>query len=136
MRRDWSAEATQCLAALKVSGRGSIESLGSFEVFAKSPRLGRHPETGEPMPIPAMNVVRFTVAPAAADAFEPENDEPPTLQLPGLGTLMLETHEAYEGRNFSTGETVHVPASNAVIFRPGVGLREAIAAAPAVEREE
>ncbi|MBW2037201.1 MAG: HU family DNA-binding protein [Deltaproteobacteria bacterium] len=46
--------------------------------------------------------------------------------LVGFGTFFKVRRKARKGRNPQTGETIKIKASNAVRFRPGKALKEAI----------
>jgi len=46
--------------------------------------------------------------------------------LVGFGTFAVSKREAREGRNPQTGETVHIPARNAVTFKAGTQLKESV----------
>jgi len=45
--------------SLKAGNRVSLVGFGSWSVSKRSAREGRNPRTGETMPIPAKNVVKF-----------------------------------------------------------------------------
>ena len=47
---------------LALSGQVRIKHLGTFKLKARAPRMGRHPVTGAPLPIPARTQVHFTAA--------------------------------------------------------------------------
>ena len=46
----------------------TLHGLGAFVVKAKPARTGRNPQTGEPLAIPAKNVVSFKVSKTLKDA--------------------------------------------------------------------
>lgn len=46
--------------------------------------------------------------------------------LVGFGTFGVSKRAAREGRNPKTGETVHIAARNAVTFKPGTALKDAV----------
>ena len=46
--------------------------------------------------------------------------------LVGFGTFAVSRREAREGRNPQTGETVKIAARNAVTFKAGSALKEAV----------
>lgn len=46
--------------------------------------------------------------------------------LTGFGNFSLSRREAREGRNPATGESVDIPATNTVKFKPGKPLKEAV----------
>ena len=46
--------------------------------------------------------------------------------LVGFGTFSVSKRAAREGRNPRTGETVQIAARNAVSFKPGSALKEAV----------
>ena len=59
------------LAALayKEAKRGfTVPGLGKLVVVARKARMGRNPQTGEPIKIPAKRVLKFRIAKAAKDA--------------------------------------------------------------------
>ena len=46
--------------------------------------------------------------------------------LVGFGTFAVSKRAAREGRNPQTGETVHIAARNAVTFKAGSALKDAV----------
>ena len=48
------------------------------------------------------------------------------VQLIGFGTFDVTAKAAREGRNPSTGETIHIAASNAPRFKAGASLKKAL----------
>ncbi len=50
-----------------------------------------------------------------------------TVSLPGFGSFAPSTRAARTGRNPKTGEPMQIAASRSVQFRPGKGLKEAVA---------
>ncbi|WP_439817956.1 HU family DNA-binding protein [Zavarzinia sp. CC-PAN008] len=48
------------------------------------------------------------------------------VRLVGFGTFGVTKREASEGRNPRTGETIKIPASNRVKFKPGKGLSDSV----------
>lgn len=48
------------------------------------------------------------------------------LSLVGFGTFSVSKREARDGRNPRTGETVQIPARNAVTFKAGTALKDSI----------
>lgn len=46
--------------------------------------------------------------------------------LVGFGTFAVSKRAARDGRNPQTGETVHIAARNAVTFKAGSALKEAV----------
>ena len=48
------------------------------------------------------------------------------VSLQGLGIFEISDRAARQGRNPATGESIQIPASKAVKFRPTRGLKEAI----------
>ena len=48
------------------------------------------------------------------------------VQIPGFGTFMVSARKEREGRNPRTGETMTIPASNSVRFKPGKALKDAV----------
>ena len=49
-----------------------LRNFGVFEVKIRKARVGRNPQTGEPIQIKAKTVVKFRVAKAAKDAIAPK----------------------------------------------------------------
>ncbi len=49
-----------------------------------------------------------------------------TLTLTGFGTFAVEERQERKGRNPRTGETITIPASKIVKFRPGKNLKDAV----------
>ncbi len=60
------SEQLNLITAVKISG------FGNFMVRYKRLRMGRNPQTGEPLPIPARKVLRFRPSPILKDALNPE----------------------------------------------------------------
>lgn len=52
---------------LKKGGDVPLSGLGKFKVQNRKARMGRNPQTGEAIKIPAKKVVKFTVAKALKD---------------------------------------------------------------------
>lgn len=48
------------------------------------------------------------------------------LTLTGFGTFAVENRKARQGRNPRTGETITIPASKVVKFRPGKQLKDSL----------
>lgn len=48
------------------------------------------------------------------------------LNLTGFGTFAVETRQERKGRNPRTGDTIKIPASKVVKFRPGKNLKESV----------
>ena len=48
------------------------------------------------------------------------------IRINGLGTLEVRKREARTGRNPATGETLQIPPSKKIAFRPAKELKEAI----------
>ncbi len=48
------------------------------------------------------------------------------VSIAGFGVFEVTHRPARKGRNPRTGETITIPAANAVRFKPGKGLREAV----------
>jgi len=48
------------------------------------------------------------------------------VSLIGFGTFKVVARSAREGRNPRTGQTIHIPASKAVKFAPGKGLKQRV----------
>jgi integration host factor subunit alpha len=69
MSKKDALEAVECffdtLKDVLESGEGlRIANFGSFEVKAKAPRLGRNPQTGEAITLPARKVLTFKASKA------------------------------------------------------------------------
>jgi DNA-binding protein HU-beta len=56
---------------VKKSGQFVIPGLGKAVKASRKARLGRNPQTGEPLKIPAKTVVKFRLARAFKDAIVP-----------------------------------------------------------------
>ena len=50
-----------------------------------------------------------------------------SVSIPGFGTFSVKERAARQGRNPRTGEAIAIPASKAASFKPGKGLRDAVA---------
>ncbi len=48
------------------------------------------------------------------------------VSIAGFGVFEVSSRPARKGRNPRTGETITIPASKAVRFKPGKGLRDAV----------
>jgi len=48
------------------------------------------------------------------------------ITLVGFGTFVVRERKARSGRNPKTGETIQIPASKAVGFKPGKQLKDAV----------
>lgn len=71
-----SAQYLDSLAALAVketkrSGQFTVPGLGKLVKQQRKARMGRNPQTGEAIKIPAKTVVKFRVAKAVKDAIAP-----------------------------------------------------------------
>ena len=55
--------------ALVRGHRIEIRGFGSFSINRRPPRMGRNPQTGEAIKIPAKRVVKFRMSKAAKDAI-------------------------------------------------------------------
>ena len=55
-------------AALKEGEKVQLVGFGSFEVKNRAERLGRNPQTGEPVPVPASKSPVFKAAKSLKDA--------------------------------------------------------------------
>ncbi len=55
-------------AALKNGDSVSISGFGSFKVVDRKARMGRNPQTGKEIPIPAGKAVKFTPGKALKDS--------------------------------------------------------------------
>ena len=49
-----------------------------------------------------------------------------SIVLPGFASISVKKRAARSGRNPSTGKPLEIPASNAVSFKAGIKLKEAI----------
>lgn len=49
------------------------------------------------------------------------------VRLVGFGSFVTATRKAAKGRNPRTGEEIQIPASTSVRFKPGKGLKDAVA---------
>ena len=56
----------------KKNGMFVIPGLGRLKKSARKARMGRNPQTGEPIKIPAKTVVKFYVAKAVKDTVNPK----------------------------------------------------------------
>ncbi len=56
----------------KKNGVFVLPGLGRLKKSARKARMGRNPQTGEPIKIPAKTVVKFRVAKAAKDSIAPK----------------------------------------------------------------
>ena len=54
---------------LKKDGKVQLVGFGTFEVSERAERMGRNPQTGEAMPIPASKAPRFKAGKALKDAI-------------------------------------------------------------------
>ena len=66
------ALANTAIKETKKSGVFVIPGLGRLVKSNRKARIGRNPQTGEPIKIPAKTVVKFRVAKAAKDAIAPK----------------------------------------------------------------
>lgn len=57
------------LAYKEAKNSFTVPGLGKLVLVNRKARMGRNPQTGEPIKIPARRVVRFRVAKAAKDAI-------------------------------------------------------------------
>lgn len=58
-----------CTLAAKEIRRGFVlPGIGRLRIGTRKARMGRHPRTGRPIPIPARRVIRFRVSKAFRDA--------------------------------------------------------------------
>lgn len=48
------------------------------------------------------------------------------VSLPGAGQFEVAERAARQGRNPQTGETINIPASKAVKFKPGKALKDSV----------
>ena len=63
---------------------------------------------------------------AFTDVVAEELKKGEKIQLVGFGTFAVSKRSAREGRNPRTGETVKIAARNAVTFKAGSKLKEAV----------
>lgn len=56
----------------KAAGQFVIPGLGKLVKAARKARMGRNPQTGEPIKIPAKTVVKFRVAKACKESIVPK----------------------------------------------------------------
>ena len=54
---------------IRKGGEVPLTGLGKFKVSKRKARMGRNPQTGEPIKIPARTVVKFSVAKALKDVI-------------------------------------------------------------------
>ena len=66
------------------------------------------------------------VVDAVFGAIEKSLKQKDEVRLVGFGTFVTAAREASKGRNPRTGEEIDIPASNAVRFKPGKTLKDAI----------
>lgn len=67
-----AGEVLECLAdtAYKQAKNGfTIPGIGKLVLAKRKARMGRNPQTGEPIKIPAKTVLKFRIAKAAKDAI-------------------------------------------------------------------
>jgi len=64
-------EAQAALAYGEAKKGFTIPGIGKLVVVARKARMGRNPQTGEPISIPAKKVLKFRIAKAAKDAVMP-----------------------------------------------------------------
>lgn len=55
-------------------GRVELRRFGTFKAVERPAYTGTHPQTGEPLPIPAARRVRFTASAALKKALNPSSD--------------------------------------------------------------
>ncbi len=63
--------AKTAIAETKKTGQFVVPGLGKLVKAQRKARMGRNPQTGEAIKIPAKTVVKFRVAKAAKDAIAP-----------------------------------------------------------------
>ena len=63
---------------------------------------------------------------AAIEGITSTLEKGESISLTGFGSFKVVNRAAREGRNPSTGEEIHIPASKAVRFTPGAGLKERV----------
>ena len=59
---------------------------------------------------------------AIEDALKQDQD----VRLVGFGTFVTASRKAGKGRNPRTGETIDIPQSHSVRFKPGKSLKDAV----------
>ena len=64
---------------------------------------------------------------AALEAITAELAEGNRVQLAGFGIFETKTRAARSGRNPKTNETIEIPASTNVAFKPAQALKDAVA---------
>ena len=64
-------DALTCLAYQEAKKGFTIPGLGKLVVVNRKARMGRNPQTGEAIKIPAKTVLKFRIAKAAKDACTP-----------------------------------------------------------------
>ena len=62
-------ESLACLAYKESKNAFTLPGLGKLVLVNRKARMGRNPQTGEPIKIPAKRVLKFRVAKAAKDAI-------------------------------------------------------------------
>lgn len=60
------------------------------------------------------------------DLFKGELAKGNNVAVAGFGTFKISNRAARDGRNPSTGETIHIKASKNVAFKAGSALKEAV----------
>ena len=65
--------ATTAIKETKNTGQFAVPGIGKLVKVSRKARMGRNPQTGEPIKIPAKTVVRFRVAKACKDAIVPKS---------------------------------------------------------------
>ena len=63
---------------------------------------------------------------AALEGITSALEKGDSISFPGFGNFKVVNRAAREGRNPSTGEKIHIPASKAVKFTPGANLKERV----------
>jgi DNA-binding protein HU-beta len=58
------------------------------------------------------------------------------VSLVGFGTFLVTDRAARVGRNPRTGEEIKIPAAKLPKFRPGKGLKDAVAVKPEVKKKK
>ncbi|MCK4624111.1 MAG: HU family DNA-binding protein [Phycisphaerae bacterium] len=91
-------EALAALAYQEAPNGFTIPGLGKLMLVNCKARVGRNPQTGEPIHIPAKTALKFRIAKAAKDAVEVEEIDEDAFewQCPHCGTLLT---CSYEDRN-------------------------------------
>jgi nucleoid DNA-binding protein len=63
---------------------------------------------------------------AALNSIRDAMNRGDTLSLVGFGTFAVKHRAPRQGKNPQTGQTIQIPASNTVSFKPGQSLKDAV----------